>query len=50
MNAPFTKRSRIRVSTVVMTPVMTYLVLPQLTRRLEWFLHGEPAPWRRRQT
>ena len=41
---------RVLVSTVVMTPVMTYLVLPQLTRRLEWFLHGEPAPWRRRHT
>lgn len=38
---------RVFVSTVVMTPVMTYLVLPQLTRRLEWWLHGEPAPWRR---
>ena len=41
---------RVLVSTIVMTPVMTYLVLPQLTRRLEWFLHGEPAPWRRGQT
>ena len=39
---------RVLLSTIVMTPVMTYLVLPQLTRRLEWFLHGEPAPWRRR--
>lgn len=38
---------RVLLSTVVMTPVMTYLVLPQLTRRLEWWLHGEPAPWRR---
>lgn len=37
---------RVFVSTVVMTPVMTYLVLPQLTRRLEWWLHGRPAPWR----
>ena len=41
---------RVLVSTIVMTPVMTYLVLPQLTRRLEWFLQGEPAPWRRAQT
>jgi hypothetical protein len=41
---------RVLISTIVMTPVMTYLVLPQLTRRLEWFLHGEPAPWRRAQT
>jgi antibiotic biosynthesis monooxygenase (ABM) superfamily enzyme len=30
-----------------MTPIMTYVVLPQLTRRLEWWLHGRPAPWRR---
>ena len=41
---------RVLISTIVMTPVMTYLVLPQLTRRLDWFLHGEPAPWRRAQT
>lgn len=39
---------RVLLSTVVMTPLMTYVVLPQLTRRLEWWLHGEPAPWRRR--
>ena len=38
---------RVLTSTVLMTPVMTYLVLPQLTRRLEWWLHGRPAPWRR---
>ncbi len=38
---------RVLVTTLVMTPVMTYLVLPQLTRRLEWWLHGRPAPWRR---
>lgn len=38
---------RVLLSTVVMTPVMTYLVLPQLTRRLDWWLHAEPAPWRR---
>jgi antibiotic biosynthesis monooxygenase (ABM) superfamily enzyme len=38
---------RVLVSTVAMTPVMTYLVLPQLTRRLEWWLQGRPAPWRR---
>jgi uncharacterized protein len=31
----------------VMTPVMTYVVLPQLTRRLDWWLHGRRAPWRR---
>jgi hypothetical protein len=38
---------RVLTSTVLMTPVMTYLVLPQLTKRLEWWLHGRPAPWRR---
>lgn len=38
---------RILVTTVVMTPIMTYLVLPRLTRWLEWWLQGRPAPWRR---
>lgn len=38
---------RVLLTTVVMTPIMTYLVLPQLTRRLEWWLHGRRAPWRR---
>jgi antibiotic biosynthesis monooxygenase (ABM) superfamily enzyme len=37
---------RVLLSTVVMTPVMTYVVLPWLTRRLEWWLQGRPAPWR----
>ena len=36
---------RVLVTTLVMTPVMTYLVLPQLTRRLAWWLQGRPAPW-----
>jgi uncharacterized protein len=35
---------RVLVTTVAMTPIMTYLVLPQLTRRLDWWLHGRPAP------
>ena len=39
---------RVLVTTAVMTPIMTYVVLPQLTRRLEWWLQGRPAPWRRR--
>ena len=39
---------RVLLTTVVMTPLMVYLVLPQLTRRLEWWLHGRPAPWRSR--
>lgn len=38
---------RVLATTVMMTPVMTYLVLPRLTRWLEWWLHGRPAPWRR---
>jgi uncharacterized protein len=38
---------RVLLTTVVMTPVMTYVVLPQLTRRLDWWLHGRRAPWRR---
>lgn len=38
---------RVLLSTVVMTPVMTYLVLPWLTRLLGWWLEGRPAPWRR---
>jgi antibiotic biosynthesis monooxygenase (ABM) superfamily enzyme len=38
---------RVLVTTQVMTPIMTYLVLPKLTRRLEWWLQGRPAPWRR---
>lgn len=37
---------RVLASTLVMTPVMTYLVLPFLTAKLEWWLHGRPAPWR----
>jgi antibiotic biosynthesis monooxygenase (ABM) superfamily enzyme len=39
--------TRVLVSTIVMTPIMTYLVLPFLTSRLEWWLQGRPAPWRR---
>jgi antibiotic biosynthesis monooxygenase (ABM) superfamily enzyme len=38
---------RVLLSTVVMTPIMTYLVLPWLTRSLGWWLEGRPAPWRR---
>lgn len=40
---------RVLVTTVVMTPIMTYVVLPQLTARLDWWLRGQPAPWRRTQ-
>jgi len=32
---------------VVTLPFMTYFGLPWITRNMEWFLHGRPAPWRR---
>jgi antibiotic biosynthesis monooxygenase (ABM) superfamily enzyme len=38
---------RVLLSTLAMTPVMTYLVLPRMTQALGWWLHGERAPWRR---
>ena len=38
---------RVLVSVLAMTPVMTYLALPWITRRMEWWLQGRPAPWRR---
>ena len=38
---------RVFVTIVVMTPVMTYVALPWITRRMEWWLQGRPAPWRR---
>jgi len=38
---------RVFVTIAVMTPVMTYAALPWITRRMEWWLHGRPAPWRR---
>ena len=31
---------RVLASIVVMTPVMTYALLPWLTRRMAWWLHG----------
>jgi hypothetical protein len=39
---------RILITVLVMTPVMTYLALPWITRQLQWWLQGKPAPWRRR--
>jgi antibiotic biosynthesis monooxygenase (ABM) superfamily enzyme len=39
---------RTLVTTVCLTPLMTYLVLPQVTRALQWWLHGKPPPWRHR--
>jgi antibiotic biosynthesis monooxygenase (ABM) superfamily enzyme len=38
---------RTLATTLCLTPLMTYLVLPQVTRALQWWLHGRPAPWRR---
>ncbi|WP_146099388.1 antibiotic biosynthesis monooxygenase [Kineococcus xinjiangensis] len=34
------------LTTVCLIPVMTYLVLPRVTRALERWLQGRPAPWR----
>lgn len=39
---------RVLVLTAVLIPVMTYLVLPFVTGRLQWWLEGRRAPWRRR--
>ncbi|SBT37839.1 antibiotic biosynthesis monooxygenase [Micromonospora auratinigra] len=38
---------RTLLMTLCLTPLMTYLVLPWITRQLHWWLHGQPAPWRR---
>jgi len=38
---------RTLVTTLCLTPVMTYVVLPQVTKALQWWLHGRPPPWRR---
>lgn len=40
---------RVLVPMVVTVPFMTYVGLPWITRRLDWWLHGRPGPWRRRQ-
>ncbi|TFV51602.1 antibiotic biosynthesis monooxygenase [Blastococcus sp. TF02A_35] len=37
---------RVLVMTAVLTPVMTYLMLPWITARLQWWLHGRR--WRDR--
>ncbi len=39
---------RVLALTAVLIPVMTYLVLPVVTRRLQWWLEGRRGPWRRR--
>lgn len=38
---------RVLLLTLALTPVMTWLVLPFVTRRLQWWLEGSPPPWRR---
>lgn len=40
---------RVLLVIAVMTPTMTYLALPWVTRRMEWFLQGQPPPWRRQR-
>lgn len=37
---------RVLMMTLTLTPLMTYLVLPRITRALHWWLHGQRAPWR----
>ena len=38
--------ARVAITTIALTPVMTYLVLPWVTARLDWWLHGRS--WRDR--
>ena len=38
---------RTLVSTLCVTPVMIWGVLPRITGALSWWLAGRPAPWRR---
>ncbi len=38
---------RVLGTTLLMTPVMTYVALPWMTRALGWWLAGDPPPWRR---
>jgi hypothetical protein len=38
---------RVLLAVLVMTPVMTYAALPWMTRKMAWWLAGEPPPWRR---
>ncbi|MCZ2825907.1 MULTISPECIES: antibiotic biosynthesis monooxygenase [unclassified Modestobacter] len=35
---------RVAVMTLTLTPVMTYLLLPWMTRRLGWWLRKDPVP------
>ncbi|MCL8023932.1 antibiotic biosynthesis monooxygenase [Nocardioides bruguierae] len=38
---------RLLSTIVVLTPLMVFYGLPWITRKMDWFLHGRPAPWRR---
>jgi antibiotic biosynthesis monooxygenase (ABM) superfamily enzyme len=38
---------RTLVTTLCLTPLMTYVVLPRVTRALQWWLQGQQPPWRR---
>ncbi|MFI5491323.1 antibiotic biosynthesis monooxygenase [Actinoplanes sp. NPDC051859] len=38
---------RTLATTLCLTPLMTYFVLPQLTSSLQWWLQGRSAPWRK---
>ena len=38
---------RVLLGVLMMTPVMTYVALPWITRTMQWWLQGQPAPWRR---
>ncbi len=38
---------RVLITILILTPIMTYLALPWITRTMSWWLHGEPPPWRR---
>ena len=40
---------RVLATVLVMTPLMTYVLLPWITRRLQWWLQGEAPPWHRRR-
>lgn len=37
---------RILLQTAIATPLMVWIGLPWITRQLEWWLQGRPAPWR----
>ena len=38
---------RVLLMTTVLTPIMVYAGLPWITRVMQWWLQGKPAPWRR---